>query len=73
MWRPVLDADNRSKYSSVFDNLRAELSGRWEGINTDGEPYRRVWAPLKIAGKSEQELEWFKACSRELHEFLVQP
>lgn len=73
VWRPLIEADNRSKYSGVLENLRAELSGTWESISAEENLYRRLWSKADVAGNSEAELEWFKARSRELHEFVVQP
>lgn len=73
VWRPLIEADNRSKYGAVLDNMRVELCGIWESVTMEGNLYRRLWSPTEVAGKSETELEWFKARSRELHEFVVQP
>jgi hypothetical protein len=53
--------------------MRTELSGTWESVTTEGNLYRRLWAQSEVAGNSEREAEWFKARSRELHEFVVQP
>ena len=72
-WRPLIEADNRSKFSGVLENLQAQLCGTWESIAAEGNLYRRLWSAPEIAGESESELEWFKARSRELHEFVVQP
>ena len=73
VWRPLIEADNRSKYCWVLENLRTELSGTWESVAAEGTLYRRLWSPAKTAGTSETELDWFRARSRELHEFVVQP
>lgn len=73
IWRPMIEADNRSKFSAVLDNMRNELAGVWESVTTEGNLYRRLWSPVEVAGRFEAELEWFKARSRELHEFALQP
>lgn len=73
VWRPLIEADNRCSVSAVLENLRTELSGTWESVAAEGNRYRRLWSGDGVAGNSETELEWFKARSRELHEFVVQP
>lgn len=73
VWRPVIEADNRSRYSSVLEKLRVELCGTWESIAAEGNLYRRLWSAPAASSSSETELDWFKARSRELHEFVVQP
>ncbi len=73
LWRPVIEADTRSKFSAVFDSMHAALSETWETVTAEGNLYRRLWSASEIAGKSEAEVNWFKARSRELHEFVVQP
>lgn len=73
VWRPVIEADNRSRFSGVLENMRMELSGTWELVSAEGNLYRRLWSKADVAGNSESEMEWFKARSRELHEFVVQP
>ena len=73
VWRPLIEADNRSKYCGVLENLRTELSGTWESVAAEGTLYRRLWSPVTTSGASDSELDWFKARSRELHEFVVQP
>lgn len=73
VWGPMIEADNRSRFSAVLESMRTELSGSWESVTTEGNLYRRLWARGEVAGESERELEWFKARSRELHEFVVQP
>ena len=72
-WRPLIEADNRSKFSGVLENMRDELFGTWQSVAAEGNLFRRLWAPADVAGVSETELDWFKARSRELHEFVVQP
>jgi hypothetical protein len=73
VWRPVIEADNRSRSSVVLEHMRAELCGTWESVSTQGNLYRRLWSKSDVAGSSESEIDWFKARSRELHEFVVQP
>jgi len=73
LWRPLIEVDNRSRFSDVLESMRAELSGRWESVTAEGNLYRRLWSEAPVAGESASELEWFKARSRELHEFVVQP
>jgi len=73
VWRPVIEADNRSRYSSVLEKLRVELCGTWESIAAEGNLYRRLWSAQAASCSSETELDWFKVRSRELHEFVVQP
>lgn len=73
VWRPLIEADNRSRFATVLENMRSELSGVWETVSAEGTLYRRLWSSAEVAGTSEDELEWFKARSRELHEFVVQP
>ena len=73
IWRPLIEADNRSKYCGVLENLRVELCGTWESVAAEGNLYRRLWSALPTSHTPEFELEWFKARSRELHEFVVQP
>ena len=73
VWRPLIEADNRSKYSAILENMRTELYGTWESVAAEGNLYRRLWSSPAAAGSSETELDWFKARSRELHEFVVQP
>jgi hypothetical protein len=72
-WQPVIEADNRSKYSDAWGNLGTQLSGTWETVTTAGNLYRRLWAPAGIAETSAAQLGWFKERSRELHEFVIQP
>ena len=72
-WRPLIEADNRSKYCGVLENLRTELCGTWESVAADGNLLRRLWSSTDFSGDSQAELDWFKARSRELHEFVVQP
>jgi hypothetical protein len=73
LWRPLIEADNRSRLASVLDSMRTELCGTWESVAAEGTLYRRLWSPAEGFGTSEAELDWFKARSRELHEFVVQP
>lgn len=73
IWRPLIEADNRSKFSAVLENMRTELSGTWESVSAEGNLYRRLWSQPEVAGESEREIDWLKARSRELHEFVVQP
>ncbi|HWL15381.1 MAG TPA: hypothetical protein VNR00_07235 [Opitutus sp.] len=73
LWRPLIEVDNRSRFSDVLESMRTELSGRWESVTAEGNLYRRLWSEPSVAGESASELEWFKARSRELHEFVVQP
>jgi len=72
-WLPLIEADQRSKYSSVWQSIEAQLGRQWEAITTEGKLYRRLWAPASLAGSEHDELEWFKARSKELHEYLVTP
>lgn len=73
VWRPLIEADNRSKSSEVLRNMRAQLFGTWESVAAEGNLYRRLWSPAKSTGGAESDLEWFKSRSRELHEYAVQP
>lgn len=74
VWRPLIEADNRCKVSGVLEAMKTELAGSWETVAAaEGNRYRRLWSAAEVAGQSESELEWFKARSRELHEFVVQP
>lgn len=73
IWRPLIEADNRSKYSGVLENMRTELFGTWETVAAEGTLYRRLWAVPEASRSSGTELDWFKARSRELHEFVVHP
>src|SRR4051812_43355530 len=36
VWRPLIEADNRSEYSSVWLSMRAELVGTWESVSAEG-------------------------------------
>ena len=73
VWRPLIEADNRSRYSRVLENMQTELGDVWVSIAAEGNLYRRLWSSPEGAGNSETELKWFRARSRELHEFVVQP
>lgn len=72
-WRPMIEADNRSRYSDAWGGLGDQLAGTWETVTTAGNLYRRLWAPGEMAETSEAQLQWFKERSRELHEFVIQP
>jgi len=71
-WRPLIEADNRSKHSDVWQSMRTQLCGTWESVTAEGNLYQRLWAPPGIAEAVEPQLEWFKERSRELHEYAVQ-
>lgn len=73
VWRPLIEADTRSRFSGVLEHMQEELNGAWESVAAEGNLYRRLWAPPDVAGESESELNWFRARSRELHEFVVPP
>lgn len=72
-WRPMIEADNRSRFAEVWQSMRHQLSGNWEAASAEGSLYLRLWSPDGIGGSSESETEWFKSRSRELHEYVVQP
>jgi hypothetical protein len=71
-WQPLIEADNRSKYSDAWGNLGAQLAGTWEVVSAGGS-YRRLWAPPEIAEDSTVQLHWFRERSRELHEYVINP
>lgn len=73
VWRPLIEADNRSSCSEVLESMRTQLSGEWQSVVTAGHLYRRLWSPSEVVAEPERELEWWRARSRELHEYLVQP
>lgn len=73
VWRPLIEADNRSKHSAVVEAMRTELSGAWETVTAEGNLYCRLWSAAEMAGETESELGWFQARSRELHEYAVPP
>lgn len=72
-WEPLIEADNRSKYSDLWGNLGTQLPGVWEVVAAAENRYRRLWAPLEIDETSAAQLLWFKERSRELHEFIIHP
>jgi hypothetical protein len=72
MWRPVIEADNRSKYSDAWGKLGDQLAGTWETVSTAGNLYRRLWSPATLAEETADQSRWFRDRSRELHEYVVQ-
>jgi len=72
-WRPLIEADNRSKHSAIWQSMRTQLCGTWESVAAEGNLYLRLWAPADVAESAEKQVNWYKERSRELHEYVVQP
>lgn len=71
VWRPLIEADLRSRHSAVWDNLRDQMGGGWETISVAGGIYCRLWSRLDSAETAAGQLQWFKERSHEIHEYLV--
>jgi hypothetical protein len=56
----------------VLQNLQEQLSDTWEAVVDEGALYRRLWGD-GVLPDAKSDLDWFRARSRELHEYVVQP
>jgi hypothetical protein len=71
IWRPLIEADNRSKHSEIWQSMRDQMRGTWETIPVAGGVYCRLWAQVDAEESAAGQLQWFKERSHELHEYSI--